>query len=344
MSLQMLTPIELAPNLTLKNRIVMAPMTRSMADDDLNPTIAMAEYYANRAETGLIVTEATIVSPLGQGYPNTPGIYNESQIQHWQQVTDRVHQQGGKIFVQLWHCGRIAHSIYLNGDKPIAPSAVSFEGRVPRTNGLQYEEPRAMTDMEIERVIQEFAQAAANAKLAGFDGVEIHGANGYLIDQFLHWETNQRTDQWGGTPENMGRFLFRVIEAVQKEIDHVGLRLSPVGYLHMTLNEKDREVSDYVLKKLNDYDLVYLHNGAFDDVKYDYIDGTVTQYMRRYYQGKVVGNGSYTPDIAEQVLEQKDADLVAIGRPLIANPDYVAKLKNHQPLTEYNAEMLNILE
>ncbi|HIF9417447.1 TPA: alkene reductase [Photobacterium damselae] len=344
MSLQMLTPIELAPNLTLKNRIVMAPMTRSMADDDLNPTIAMAEYYAKRAETGLIVTEATIVSPLGQGYPNTPGLYNESQIQHWQQVTDRVHQQGGKIFVQLWHCGRIAHSIYLNGDKPIAPSAVSFVGRVPRTDGLQYEEPRAMTDMEIERVIQEFAQAAANAKLAGFDGVEIHGANGYLIDQFLHWETNQRTDQWGGTPENMGRFLFRVIEAVQKEIDHVGLRLSPVGYLHMALNEKDREVSDYVLKKLNDYDLVYLHNGAFDDVKYDYIDGTVTQYMRRHYQGKVVGNGSYTPDIAEQVLEQKDADLVAIGRPLIANPDYVEKLKNHQPLTEYNAEMLNTLE
>ncbi|HIF9128949.1 TPA: alkene reductase [Photobacterium damselae] len=344
MSLQMLTPIELAPNLTLKNRIVMAPMTRSMADDDLNPTMAMAEYYAKRAETGLIITEATIVSPLGQGYPNTAGLYNESQIQHWQEVTDRVHQQGGKIFVQLWHCGRIAHSIYLNGEKPMAPSAVSFVGRVPRTDGLQYEEPRAMTDMEIERVIQEFAQAAANAKLAGFDGVEIHGANGYLIDQFLHWETNQRTDQWGGTPENMGRFLFRVIEAVQKEIDHVGLRLSPVGYLHMALNEKDREVSDYVLKKLNDYDLVYLHNGAFDDVKYDYIDGTVTQYMRRYYQGKVVGNGSYTPDIAEQVLEQKDADLVAIGRPLIANPDYVEKLKNHQPLTEYNAEMLNTLE
>ncbi|HIF9445452.1 TPA: alkene reductase [Photobacterium damselae] len=344
MSLQMLTPIELAPNLTLKNRIVMAPMTRSMADDDLNPTMAMAEYYAKRAETGLIITEATIVSPLGQGYPNTAGIYNESQIQHWQQVTDRVHQQGGKIFVQLWHCGRIAHSIYLNGEKPMAPSAVSFVGRVPRTDGLQYEEPRTMTDMEIERVIQEFAQAAANAKLAGFDGVEIHGANGYLIDQFLHWETNQRTDQWGGTPENMGRFLFRVIEAVQKEIDHVGLRLSPVGYLHMALNEKDREVSDYVLKKLNDYDLVYLHNGAFDDVKYDYIDGTVTQYMRRHYQGKVVGNGSYTPDIAEQVLEQKDADLVAIGRPLIANPDYVEKLKNHQPLTEYNAEMLNTLE
>ncbi|HIF9180740.1 TPA: alkene reductase [Photobacterium damselae] len=343
MSLQMLTPIELAPNLTLKNRIVMAPMTRSMADDDLNPTMAMAEYYAKRAETGLIVTEATIVSPLGQGYPNTPGLYNESQIQHWQEVTDRVHQQGGKIFVQLWHCGRIAHSIYLNGEKPMAPSAVSFVGRVPRTDGLQYEEPRAMTDMEIERVIQEFAQAAANAKLAGFDGVEIHGANGYLIDQFLHWETNQRTDQWGRTPENMGRFLFRVIEAVQKEIDHVGLRLSPVGYLHMALNEKDREVSDYVLKKLNDYDLVYLHNGAFDDVKYEYIDGTVTQYMRHHYQGKVVGNGSYTPDIAEQVLEQKDADLVAIGRPLIANPDYVEKLKNHQPLTEYNAEMLNTL-
>ena len=203
-------PVDLGANLTLKNRIIMAPLTRSMADDDLVPTEAMAAYYGRRADAGLIITEATLVSQDGQGYPNTPGLYTQAQIDGWKNVTQRVHQNGGKIFAQIWHTGRVSHSIYHNGELPMAPSAVPIvgHGHVPRTENLEYETPRVITVDEIKRVQNQFAIAAKNAIEAGFDGIEIHGANSYLIDEFLHWDTNRREDEYGGTVENMARFLF----------------------------------------------------------------------------------------------------------------------------------------
>ncbi|MDD9174395.1 alkene reductase [Aliivibrio finisterrensis] len=335
--------INLSDDLSLKNRIVMAPMTRSMATEELIPTNAMADYYGRRADVGLIVAEATIISPMAQGYPNTPGLYNEAQIEGWKKVTDKVHQNGGKIFAQLWHCGRVSHPYYLDGKQPVAPSAVTLNGRVPRGNGLQYGMPREISETEIFEVIQEFAKAAENARKAGFDGVELHAANGYLLDQFLHWETNRRNDAWGGSPEKMARFLFDVIDAVQKEINHVAVRLSPVGHQHLELNEDDKIISDYVLQRLNQYNLTYVHTGSHNDIPFEYINGTVTQYIRSVYQGTVIACGGYSPESARDTLRRGDANLIAIGRPLIANPDYIEKVRANKPLTEYRVEMLNEL-
>ncbi|WP_052878157.1 alkene reductase [Vibrio coralliirubri] len=332
--------IRLGNGLNLDNRIVMPPMSRSKASDDLIPTDAMADYYARRADTGLIIVEGTIVSPMAQGYPNSPGLYNEEQIEGWKKVTDKVHQNGGKIFAQLWHCGRVSHPFYLEGKLPLAPSAVPLQGKVPRGKDLEYGMPSEMSEEVIFSVIGEFKQAAANARKAGFDGVEIHGANGYLIDQFLHWETNQRTDAWGGTPEKMSQFLFKIIEAVKQEVEHVGVRLSPVGYLHLEENEEDKVISDYYLKQLNQYELTYVHNGSIDDKLYQHIDGSVTQYIRSLYQGTVIASGGYSAESAREMLSRGDADLVAIGRPLIANPDYIERVKTQQEIKPYSNEML----
>lgn len=334
---------QLSDTLDLKNRIVMAPMTRSMADDNLVPTDAMAKYYGRRAGTGLIVAEATIITPLGQGYPNTPGLYSQEQIDGWKKVTDKVHQNGGKIFAQIWHCGRVSHPIYLNGDKPVAPSAVALSGRVPRTDDLQYGMPREITDAEIKEVIQQFAQAAANARKAGFDGIELHAANGYLLDQFLHFETNLRNDAWGGNVQNMARILFDVIDAVRQEIDHVSVRLSPVGYLHMEQDPRDKAVFDYLLRRLNEYNLAYVHTGMYEDSHQDLLNATVTQYIRSHYNGTVIANGGYDADSGRKALLKGDADLIAIGRPLIANPDYVEKIRNDKPLIDFHSDHLNEL-
>lgn len=335
--------VQLSDSLNLNNRIVMAPMTRSMADDNLVPTQAMAQYYARRADTGLIIAEATIITPLGQGYPNTPGLYSDAQIAGWKTVTDAVHQNGGKIFAQIWHCGRVSHPVYLNGEQPIAPSAVALSGQVPRTDDLEYGMPREITDAEIKTIIGQFAQAAANARKAGFDGVELHAANGYLLDQFLHFETNLRTDEWGGNIENMTRMLFEVIEAVKQEIEHVSIRLSPVGYLHIEHDPRDKAIFDYLLPRLNQYNLSYVHTGMFEDSYQEQLNATVTQYIRSHYKGTVIASGGYDADSGRRALETGDADLIAIGRPLIANPDYVEKVRNNIVLVEFDNEFLNEL-
>jgi 2,4-dienoyl-CoA reductase-like NADH-dependent reductase (Old Yellow Enzyme family) len=332
----------LSTGLKLNNRIVMAPLTRCMADDNLVPTEAMAAYYARRADTGLIISEATIISPIAQGYPNTPGLFTEAQVEGWKNVTDRIHQHGGKIFAQLWHTGRASHKIYHHGKLPVAPSAVSLIGRVSRTD-LNYETPRALTTEEIEQTIADYAQAAANAKKAGFDGVEIHGANGYLIDQFLHYSSNQRTDNWGGSPENMVRFALHVVEAVKKEIDHVGLRLSPAAYFNMEHDSRDVDVFNLLLSLLDKKGLSYIHTGMFDDSHIDYLNGTVTQYLRKNFTGVVIASGSYNAESGADMIARGDADLLAIGRPLIANPDYIAKIKSSSALIDYNESMLTEL-
>ena len=337
------SPYQLSQDLILKNRIVMAPMSRCMATDDFIPTPEMADYYARRASTGLIITECTMISPTAQGYPNSPAIFNQEHVAGWKQVTQKVHENGGKIFAQLWHTGRVSHSIYLNGNKPLAPSAVGLTGRVKRTDNLQYEEPKEMTPSDIQTVINDFAKAAKYAKEAGFDGVEIHAANGYLLDQFLHWDTNRRNDHWGESPENMSRILFDVINAVKQQIQFVGVRLSPVAYLNIEHDDRDKPVFDYVLEQLNQYDLAYVHTGMFDDSYQDHLKSTVTHYIRQHYHGSVIACGGYNSESAREALLNNDADLVAIGRPLIPNPDYVEKTRQNKKLTPYDVSMLNTL-
>ena len=337
--------VELSPELVLQNRIIMAPLTRSMSDDNLVPTEDMAAYYGRRGDAGLIISEATLVAQNGQGYPNTPGLYNEAQVNAWKNVTQRVHDKGGKIFAQLWHTGRVSHSVYLNGETPVSASDVPIFGHVPRTENLQYETPRAITQTEIKQLISDFRLAAKNAMKAGFDGVEIHGANGYLVDQFLHWHSNRRTDEFGGNVENMARLVFDIIEAVNKEVgvNKIGLRLSPQAYMNMEHDDRDKLVFDYLLNALNKYPLAYVHTGIFEDAPVDHLGGSVTQYIRKHYRGTVIANGGYDAQTGANVIKQGDADLVAIGRAFIANPDYVEKVKNELPLTQYNEEMLATL-
>ncbi len=337
------TPKDLGTGLKLNNRVVMAPLTRCMADDALVPTDLMASYYARRADTGLIISEATLISANGQGYPNTPGLFNEAQVTGWRRVTNRVHQAQGKIFAQLWHTGRVAHRHFTDGEQPIAPSPIGVEGHVPRMRELTYEQPRQATQDDIQTLIAHYAKAAANAKRAGFDGVEIHAANGYLVDQFLHYASNQRDDQWGGSPENMSRLLLKVIEAVNQEIPHVGVRLSPAAYFNMEHDPRDVAVFDYLLEQLNHQEVAYVHTGIFNDVPHDYLGGTVTQYLRRHYKGTVIASGSYSAQSGAEALERGDADLIAIGRPLIANPDYVEKVRNDTALIPYDQSMLTEL-
>ena len=336
-------PLVLNDTITLNNRIVMAPLTRCMADDSLVPTQAMVDYYARRADTGLIISEATIIRPDGQGYPNTPGIFSQEQIAGWRKVTDAVHEKGGKIFVQLWHTGRVAHPHFFNGEYVLAPSAVSVEGSVPRMRELTYTTPKPATREEIEELVEDYRQAAINALEAGFDGVEIHGANGYLIDQFLHYSSNTRDDEFGGSAENMARFPLQVVDAIVDAIgnDRTALRLSPGAYFNMEPDNRDRQVSDYLLKALESRDLSYLHVGIFDDsMSFDYLDGTVSEYMRSNYSKTLMGVGGFTPETGNAALESGKFDLLAIGRPLIANPDYVEKVKSGSVLTEYSDEML----
>lgn len=339
------TPYKLNDSITLANRLVMAPLTRCFADNDLVPTQEMAAYYAKRAGAGLIISEATIIRPDGQGYPNTPGIYSAEQIEGWKKITQAVHKEGGKIFSQIWHTGRAAHS-HFSGQTPVAPSAVTLEGSVPRMRDLAYEEPHALSVDEITTLIEDFAQAARNAIEAGFDGIEIHGANGYLIDQFLHQETNQRTDQYGGNPENRSRFALEVVNACIDAIgaDKVAIRLSPAAYFNLNQVEGDADTFVYLLKQLSNLKLTYVHVGMFDDTQpIDYLDGRVSDFIRRHYEGSLIGCGGYDKESASTDINNNVVDLTAFGRPFIANPDLVSKLQSGGLLNEYSEEQLTQL-
>lgn len=337
---------KLNDKITLKNRIAMAPLTRCMADANLVPTDAMVEYYAKRADAGLIISEATIIRPDGQGYPNTPGLYTDQQIAGWKKVTDAVHANGGKIFAQLWHTGRVAHPHFWGGEYVLAPSAVAFDGTVPRMRELVYTVPKEATSEEIAQLVEDYAQAAQNAIEAGFDGVEIHGANGYLIDQFLHYDTNRRTDEYGQTAENMSRFPLAVIDAVIARIgaELTGLRVSPAGYAHMATDARDRQVFDYFLKEVEKRDLAYLHEGMFDDsMEFDFLGGKVSEYMRKAYSKTLMAVGGYNAETGAEAIKANKFDLLAIGRPFIANPDYVSRVQQNKELVEYDAAMLETL-
>lgn len=339
-------PYKLNDKITLKNRIAMAPLTRCMADDDLVPTDAIVQYYAKRADAGLIISEATIIRPDGQGYPNTPGLFTQAQIEGWKKVTAAVHQNGGKIFAQLWHTGRVAHPEFFGGEYVLAPTSVAFEGSVPRRRDLVYTVPKEATQEEIAQLVSDYAQAAENAILAGFDGVEIHGANGYLIDQFLHYDTNRRQDEYGETPENMARFPLQVVDAVIARIGNevTGLRLSPGGYAHLAADARDRQVFDYLLAEIEKRDLAYLHEGMFDDsMEFEFLGGRVSQYMRENYSKTLMAVGGYTAETGAEAIRNQKFDLLAIGRPFIADADYVSRVKEGKALTEYDASMLEKL-
>ncbi len=336
-------PFTLNNTITLNNRILMAPLTRCMADNDLVPTQAMAEYYGRRADAGLIISEAVIIRPDGQGYPNTPGLFTQAQIAGWKTVTERVHGNGGKIFAQLWHTGRVAHPHFFDQGDVLAPSAVAVEGSVPRMRELTYQVPKAVTQTDIDGLINDYAQAAANAIEAGFDGVEIHGANGYLIDQFLHFDSNKRQDEYGETPENMARFPLAVVDAIIERIgnDRTALRVTPGAYFNMATDANDREVFDYLLPELEKRQLAFLHIGIFDDaMEFDYLGGTASSYVRTNYSNTLVGVGSYTAETASKAIENDKFNLIAIGRPFIANPDYVEKVRKGEEITPYSEEML----
>lgn len=339
---------KLNDQLTLKNRIVMAPMTRVKAVAGNVPTPAATQYYARRADAGLIVTEGTIISPEATGYHGVPGIYSQAQIDQWQQVSNAVHANGGNIFMQIWHVGRVSHPEFIDGKLPVAPSKTFMSERVKRTKDLYYGESRALTLDEVHAEIATYAQAAKNAIAAGFDGVEIHGANGYLIDQFMHYDTNKRDDEFGGTPQNMARFALMVVQAVAEAVGcaRTAIRLSPAAYLNeIKPDARDMAVFEYLLRELSKLPIAYVHTGNFDDTKTHAVlnNMTMTHFMRNNYAGTLIAAGSYSAQTAEQGIEKGDFDLAAFGRPFIANPDLVKKLANGEALQDYDAGMLDEL-
>jgi N-ethylmaleimide reductase len=329
--------LQLGP-LSLPNRVVMAPMTRSRAVGTV-PTALMAEYYAQRASAGLIITEATQVSAGAQGYPDTPGIHTPEQIEAWRAVTDAVHAAGGRIVVQLWHVGRISHSSYHAGQLPVAPSAIRPAGQLYTSAGLvEFETPRALETDEIPGIVADFAQASRNAREAGFDGVEIHGANGYLIDQFLQSGTNRRTDRYGGSLENRARFLLEVMRAVTGSIgaDRVGLRLSPGGVFGDMHDDAPLDTAQYLGRALNALAPLYVHvvETSQDSPPEGMQGQSPTALLRATFEGAVITAGGYDLTSAEQALQEGQADLVGFARAYIANPDLVERLRTGAALAE----------
>lgn len=329
-------------NLKLENRIVMAPMTRSRADNEEHlANDLMQNYYSQRATAGLIISEGINLSKDSVGYINVPGLYTEKQTESWKNVTTAVHASGGKIFAQLWHVGRVSHPDFHEGKAPLAPSAVN-----PETQSYTYDgfkdtvTPQEMTLEDIKQTVQDFANAAENAMKAGFDGVEIHGANGYLFHQFFALTSNKREDNYGGSIENRGRFLFEVLDAVIEKIpvEKVGLRLSPDfdGVFGMKKDDETTEMFEYLVKKLNDYDLAYLHFSGFagqDDDPLKSILQTADHY-RKIYKGTFMINGGFKKDTAHKAIEDGVADLVSFGVPFIGNPDLVQRFAVDAPLNE----------
>lgn len=320
------------------NVIVMAPMTRSRAIGSV-PNDLMATYYAQRAGAGLIVTEGNSPSPNGIGYARTPGIYSQAQIEGWRKVTNAVHAKGGKIFSQLMHVGRVSHSANMPvGASILAPSAIQAAGDMWTDSlGLQQKEvPRVMTSTDIKNAIAEFVSAARNAIEAGFDGVELHGANGYLLEQFLNPHTNQRTDEYGGSVKNRSRFVLEVTEAVVKAIgkEKVGMRLSPYNVFNdMGLYPEIAETYHYLAEELSKMDILYLH--VIDYAARTSDEGLLLlKSIRSTFSKIIILNGGYTRERAEQVLQNGEADMVSFGTPFIANPDLHNRLKHGIPLQQ----------
>lgn len=321
--------------LELPNRFVMAPLTRCRADDNRVPTDLMAEYYAQRASAGLILSEATSVDPMGVGYPNTPGIWSDEQVEGWKKITSAVHKSGGRIMLQLWHVGRISAPLYLQGEKPVAPSAIAANGHVSLVRPKQeYVIPRALETEEIASIVEAYRKGAENARKAGFDGVEIHGANGYLLDQFLQTSTNQRTDQYGGSIENRARLMLEVTDACIDVwgADRVGVHLSPRCDLHDMGDENPAETFGYLARELGKRGI------AFICAREAEADDSLSPQLKDAFGGVFIANERFTHDSANAWLESGTADAVAFGVPFIANPDLPERFARQAMLNEPHPE------
>ena len=332
-------------NIELSNRIAMAPMTRSRAGVGFVPGPLSVEYYRQRASAGLVVTEGSQISQQGQGYPDTPGIYTKAQIDRWKAVTKAVHQNGGHVFIQLWHVGRISHvSLQEGGQAPVAPSAIAARNVRTFINGefVAPSEPRALRLDEIPSIIEQYRHAAACAIKAGFDGVEIHASNGYLLDQFAKTGTNKRTDAYGGSIENRARLMLEVAEAVAHEVgcDRTGIRIGPVTPSNDISNEDSQPLFEHIVEGLNAIGLVYIHvvegatGGARDIAPFDYAR------LRERFSGTYIANNGYDLVLAHEALEMGSADMISFGRPFIGNPDLVERLKRGGPYNEFDRARL----
>ena len=317
-------PLQLGDIGLLQNRVLMSPLTRCRAGVERQPNQMMADYYAQRASAGLILSEATSVTPMGVGYPDTPGIWSDAQVEGWKLITDAVHAKGGKILLQLWHVGRISHSSFLNGAQPVAPSAIAAEGHVRLLRSDEpYPVPRALELSEIPDVVAAYRKGAENAKKAGFDGVEVHGANGYLLDQFLQDSTNKRTDSYGGSIENRARLMLEVTDAV---IDvwgagKVGMHLAPRGDAQSMGDSNPLATFSYVASELGKRKIAFIcareHLG----------EGRIGPALKKAFGGVYIANEKFTRETAEQVVTSGEADAIAFGQLFIANPDLPERLR-----------------
>jgi N-ethylmaleimide reductase len=337
---QLLKPFEMH-DLTLANRVAMAPMTRSRAGERRIPNALIAEYYKQRASAGLIITEATAISPQANGWNQSPGIYTDEMVDGWKLVTGAVHAQGGHVFLQLWHTGRASHSDFHNGDLPVSAYAIAINSEdgihTPDGQKKPYEVPRALETDEIPGNVEDYRQAAKRAKAAGFDGIEIHSANGYLLDQFLQSKTNHRTDDYGGTIENRYRFLGQVVDAVTTVFpaNRVAVRLAPNGGFNDMGSPDYQDQFTYVARQLDQYGLAYLH--VMDGTGFGFHELGEPMTLRDFrnnFHGPLMGNVGYTEETAEAAIAKGDADLIAFGRPFICNPDLVERFANDWPLAE----------
>ncbi|WP_248322612.1 alkene reductase [Caballeronia sp. Sq4a] len=317
--------------ITLKNRIVMAPLTRQRAGVERVPNAMMAQYYADRASAGLILSEATSVTPQGVGYADTPGIWSDEQVEGWKLVTRAVHEAGGKIFLQLWHVGRISDPMFLNGELPVAPSAIAASGHVSLVRPQRpYVTPRALELDEIAGVVAAYRKGAENAKRAGFDGVEVHGANGYLLDQFLQDSTNKRTDEYGGPIENRARLMLEVVDECIAVwgADRVGVHLAPRADSH-TMGDSDRAATfGYVARELGKRKIAFIAAREAEGAD------SLGPQLKKAFGGVYIANEGFTKQSAEAIIERGDADAVAWGKPFIANADLVRRFEIDAPLNQ----------
>lgn len=333
-------------DLAIANRVWMAPMTRSRAANEGNvPFDIHTEYYKQRASSGLIITEGSQVSKMAVGYINTPGIYSKEQVEGWKQVTKAVHDEGGKIFIQLWHVGRISHPDFHNGELPVAPSAINPHAKSFTPKGFKDTvTPKEMTIEEIKQTVLDFKNAAQNAMEAGFDGVEIHSSNGYLLHQFFNRTSNVRMDEYGGSIENRARILFEIIDAIKEVMpeNRIGLRLNPSlnGVFGMEADEETIPTFDYIVEKLNNYDLAYLHlSEPFTDVsEISYLVSEIAKHYRPMYKGTLVINAGFDQEKGNKFILEGLADAVAFGKPFISNPDLPIRFKENAELAKWDED------
>ncbi|WP_094075990.1 alkene reductase [Notoacmeibacter marinus] len=326
-------------DLIVPNRVFMAPLTRNRAHDDGTPWEVTATYYAQRASAGLIVSEATQINPLGKGYIKTPGIYTESHVKAWKAITDAVHAAGGRIYCQLWHVGRIRHvDIEPKGEQPVAPSAARADAKTFTHNGFEdVSEPRALSLEEIDRLVEDYANATRCAMEAGFDGVEIHSANGYLLDQFLHTDSNRREDEYGGSIEDRCRLTLRVTDRVIQEIgsNKVGIRLSPLGEANDVEEDDPVSLYSHLVAELDKRELAYLHFvESFAGADRSKENAEILQSIRKHWNGFYVANGAYDVDHAAKYVDEGWCHAVAVGRDFLANPDLPSRWLTGAALNE----------